>query len=249
MGKGAALRWAENKLIARHIHGRGLEIGALWKKFPVPAAATVWYLDRLDPGELKQEYSEVGHKVVAPDIVGDAQELPFRDCSLDFLIASHVLEHMPLPLSTLEEWHRVLAPGGVLVLKIPDKRYTFDVRRPRTPLQHLVAEHERPAEFDRHAHFAEWVEFVVGFPRDTEQWRVETRRLMEMDYSIHYHAWIDEDVRGLLEYTRREMQLNWRCVFFLPARFYRKECAAVMRKGSSLAPIATSPKFCNALFA
>ena len=230
MGKGAALRWVENKLIARHIHGRGLEIGALWKRFPVPAAAKVWYIDRLDPDELKQQYSEVGHKVAAPDIVADAQALPVRDGTVDFVITSHVLEHMPFPLSALEHWYHVLAPGGVLVLRIPDKRYTFDVRRPRTPLQHLVMEYEHPTGFDRRAHFAEWVECVVGFARNTQECQAETSRLMEMDYSIHYHAWIDEDVRELFEYTRQAMHLNWECVLFLPARFYRKECAAVMKK-------------------
>ena len=124
MGKGAALRWAENKLIGRHLRGRGIEIGALWKKFPVPQRATVWYVDRIDPAALYQEYSEVGEKIIAPDIVADAQALPIPDGGLDFVIASHVLEHMPFPLAALCEWYRVLAPGGVLVLKIPDKRYT-----------------------------------------------------------------------------------------------------------------------------
>ncbi len=238
MGKGAALRWAENKLIERHLHGRGIEIGALWRKFPVPRGATVWYIDRVDPDALHREYSEIGKKVVAPDVVADAQSLPFADHALGFIIASHVLEHMPLPLSALCEWYRVLAPGGVLVLKIPDKRYTFDVRRPRTPLQHLAAENANPAAYDRAAHFADWVEYIVGFSRDTEEWQAETRRLMEMDYSIHYHAWIDDDVRQLLAYTRESMGLNWRCVLFLPARFYRKECAAVMQKSPEpVAPV------------
>ena len=231
MGKGAALRWAENKVIGRHIRGRGIEIGALWKKFPVPKRATAWYVDRVAPEALRREYSEVAGKIVAPDVVTDAQALPFRDGGLDFVIASHVLEHMPFPLSALREWYRVLLPGGVLVLKIPDKRYTFDVWRPRTAIQHLIAEDENPAAFDRRAHFAEWVEYVVGFQRDSEQWRAETDRLMEMDYSIHYHAWIDEDVHRLLDYTHAAMQLNWECVLFLPARFYRKECAVVMKKG------------------
>jgi SAM-dependent methyltransferase len=179
---------------------------------------------------LHQEYSEVGEKIIAPDIVADAQALPFHDDGFDFVIASHVLEHMPFPLHALREWYRVLAPGGVLVLKIPDKRYTFDVRRPRTSLLHLINEDENPVAFDRRAHFSEWVEYVVGFERGSERWGAETTRLMEMDYSIHYHAWIDRDVRQLLDYSRDVMQLHWECAFFLPARLYRKECVMVMKK-------------------
>jgi len=230
MGKGAALRWVENKLIARHVRGRGIEIGALWKKFPVPANATAWYIDRIDPDALHQEYSEVGEKIIAPDVVADAQALPFADGSLDFVIASHVLEHMPLTLAALREWYRVLAPRGVLVLKIPDKRHTFDIRRPRTPLQHLLAEDANLAAFDRRAHFTEWVEYVVGLESGSPACAAEVDRLMQMDYSIHYHAWIDEDVRELLQHTRAAMQLQWDLVLFFPARFYRKECAVVMRR-------------------
>jgi len=46
MGKGAPLRWIENRVIARYLSGRGVEIGALWKKFPVSRGAKVWYVDR-----------------------------------------------------------------------------------------------------------------------------------------------------------------------------------------------------------
>jgi SAM-dependent methyltransferase len=230
MGKGAALRWAENQLIGRHLRGRGIEIGALWKKFPVPRRATVWYIDRVDPDALHHEYSEVGERIIAPDIVADAQMLPIPDAGLNFVIASHVLEHMPFPLAALREWYRVLAPGGVLVLRIPDKRYTFDKHRPRTSLQHLINEDEHPADFDRRFHFAEWVEYVVACDRGSQEKESETTRLMEIDYSIHYHAWIDDDVRELLKYTRRSIHLNWSLAMFLPARFYRKECAAVMKK-------------------
>jgi SAM-dependent methyltransferase len=230
MGKGAALRWIENRMMARHLHGRGIEIGALWRRFPAPPHTRTWYIDRIQPGELREDYPEVGGKLIAPDVVAEAAELPFCDGSLDFVIASHVLEHMPFPLATLRNWYRVLASGGALVMKVPDKRYTFDIRRPRTPLQHLIDEDANPSAFDKRVHFGEWVEYVVGRERGSEPWEHETNRLMEIDYSIHYHAWTDEDVLELLNYTCSRMRLDWRPVVFLPARFYRKECAVVMKK-------------------
>lgn len=230
MGKGAALRWIENKLLARHLRGKGVEIGALWRKFPVPRRASVWYVDRVHPSNLREEYPEVGQQLIPPDIVGDAGQLPFQDGSLDFLVASHVLEHMPFPLATLRHWYQTLAPRGVLLLKIPDKRYTFDARRQRTPLEHLIEEDCAPAAFDKRAHFQDWVEHVVGRTPGSMDFDHETSRLMENDYSIHYHVWIDDDVRVLLDYTRQSMNLKWQPVLFLPARFYRKECAVVLRR-------------------
>jgi SAM-dependent methyltransferase len=230
MGKGAALRWFENKMLARHLRGRGVEIGALWRKFPVPRNATIWYVDRVHSSDLGEAYPEVGQQLILPDIVADAVQLPFRDGSLDFVIASHVLEHMPFPLTTLRHWYRALASGGVLLLKVPDKRFTFDVRRRRTPLQHLIEEDCNPGGFDRRAHFQDWVEHVVGYAPGSPDFDPATNHLLEIDYSIHYHVWTDEDVRALIDYTRQSMNLQWRPVIFWKAHFYRKECIALLRK-------------------
>jgi SAM-dependent methyltransferase len=127
MGKAAALLWLENRYLRRHLRGRGMEIGALWRRFPVHPKARVWYVDRSRLEDLKKQYADVGEKIFLPDLVAEATELPVARASLDFLIASHVLEHLPFPLLALRAWYQALAPGGVLLLKVPDKRYTFDV--------------------------------------------------------------------------------------------------------------------------
>lgn len=63
--------------------------------------------------------------VAGPDVdyVGDCQNLaPFQPNSIDAIYASHVLEHVAYPQlpATLKEWHRVLAPGGMLMVAVPD---------------------------------------------------------------------------------------------------------------------------------
>jgi predicted SAM-dependent methyltransferase len=58
------------------------------------------------------------------DHQGDAIDLgQFPDGTFAELYASHVLEHFDYKdalLRALREWHRVLAPGGVLRLSVPD---------------------------------------------------------------------------------------------------------------------------------
>jgi predicted SAM-dependent methyltransferase len=57
------------------------------------------------------------------DYVGDCQTLaPFDANSIEALYASHVLEHVPYAelQATLKEWHRVLVPGGKLMVAVPD---------------------------------------------------------------------------------------------------------------------------------
>lgn len=157
-----------------------------------------------------------------------ASQLPLR--GLDFIIASHVLEHLPSPLKALRSWYEALRPGGSLLLKVPDKRFTFDHRRERTPLTHLIEEYENPHSIDIRAHYAEWVELVNGKPRQSAQFEQELQALMARNYSIHYHVWIDDDLREIIEYTRRTWRLEWRPIVFWNAHFYRKETVTILQK-------------------
>jgi SAM-dependent methyltransferase len=51
------------------------------------------------------------------DVQGvDALHLPFADHSLDFVVASNMIHHLPVPMDFLAESRRVLRPGGYLLL-------------------------------------------------------------------------------------------------------------------------------------
>jgi SAM-dependent methyltransferase len=228
MGKGAPLRWIENRCLARHLHGRGIEIGALWRRFPIPRKARVWYIDRSTPDGLKQLYPEVTAKIVRPDLLAEAAQLPFAPASLDFIIASHVFEHLPFPLMALRGWYEALAPGGVLLLKVPDKRYTFDFRRSRTPLAHILAEYEHPELFDWPSHYAEFVENVHGRKPHEPELSQAASDLRAAKFNIHYHAWIDADLREIFDYTRQVWRFDWRTMILWNAHFYRKETVALL---------------------
>ena len=53
---------------------------------------------------------------------GDAQFLATVDTgAYDFVHSSHCLEHMVNPYIALENWIRVTAPGGYLVITVPDE--------------------------------------------------------------------------------------------------------------------------------
>lgn len=51
--------------------------------------------------------------------LGNVEELPFSDASVDRLVATHVLEHVYRPHEVLREWNRVLKPGGAMSILIP----------------------------------------------------------------------------------------------------------------------------------
>jgi len=53
---------------------------------------------------------------------GDAQILEnIPDGIFDFLYSSHCLEHLRNPLEALNNWLRVVKPGGYLVVQVPDE--------------------------------------------------------------------------------------------------------------------------------
>lgn len=49
----------------------------------------------------------------------DATKVPFSDEKFDFVIANHILEHIPAYSKALSEFYRVLKPGGVAILQTP----------------------------------------------------------------------------------------------------------------------------------
>lgn len=56
------------------------------------------------------------------DLHADIKQLPYEDCSVDEIYASHVLEHFGRHefLNVLNEWNRVLKPGAFVYIAVPD---------------------------------------------------------------------------------------------------------------------------------
>jgi SAM-dependent methyltransferase len=56
------------------------------------------------------------------DIWGTAEDMPeIPDHSQDYVISSHVFEHLPNPLKALREWVRVLKDGGIIFMIVPQR--------------------------------------------------------------------------------------------------------------------------------
>ena len=181
------------------LRGHGLDLGALHRPLPTHEAMRVTYVDRADLATLKTQFGPVADGIVSPDVIDDAQTLAsFADGSQDFVIAAHIVEHMRDPIGALASWLRVLVPGGLLYLIVPDKRATFDHTRVRTTLEHLVLDHEEPSKARDFEHFLDYARFV----HETSGLAAlaEARRLEAEDYSIHFHTFIPADMVALVRW-------------------------------------------------
>jgi SAM-dependent methyltransferase len=79
-----------------------------------------------------QRIEEANTKEAVPiEVCGDITAIPSG--SVDIVISNHSLEHVPHPLATLREMHRVLKAGGRLVLFTPFDDWRSDTNRRWTP--------------------------------------------------------------------------------------------------------------------
>jgi SAM-dependent methyltransferase len=60
------------------------------------------------------------HYLKLPVFTARLEEIGFRSGEFDLIILWHVLEHMHCPLAALSEVSRLLKPGGMLVLSVPN---------------------------------------------------------------------------------------------------------------------------------
>jgi predicted SAM-dependent methyltransferase len=176
-------------LASHYLKGSGLEIGALHNPLSVAADTTVRYVDRMSREALYTHYPELrSDELIEPDVIANGEALEgFANESEDFIIANHFLEHTQDPIDTLKNFARVLRPGGILYLALPDKNATFDRDRELTTFEHLARDHDEGPQHSRHDHFVEWVRLKEKCDEKSLDERV--RHLEKTDYSIHFHVW------------------------------------------------------------
>lgn len=65
-----------------------------------------------------------------PDILCDVTRMPMIETgTVEEIFASHILEHLPFDTPALHEWHRVLAPGGLITIAVPDIERALNILR------------------------------------------------------------------------------------------------------------------------
>jgi SAM-dependent methyltransferase len=223
---------ARRRRYSRHLRGHGLEIGALGNPMPLPHASSVVYSDVLSPEQVDAMYPGSRH----PDILSDSEHFDgVASGTFDFVVANHVLEHVTDPIGAIAEWHRVLKRDGLLLLSLPDKRYTFDRRRARTTLAHLEVDHHSTADpqLRNEGHLLEWAEHVEGLTpgsHEFNEWVAEQKR---RGFAVHNHVWVLQDVLELLEHLRERYGVALALVRWNDTSFLGNEFNLLLRKSEA----------------
>jgi len=194
---------------AAFLRGDGIEIGALHHPLVVPRAARVTYVDRMNVAELRRQYPELANEpLVETQIVDDGETLAtIGEATQDFVIANHFIEHCENPLLTVRNLLRVLKGGGIVFMAVPDKRFTFDVDRPGTTLDHILRDFSEGPEWSKRQHYEEWTR-LVNKRTDTSEVNAEVQHLIDMKYSIHFHVWSATELLELVQALQRIEQFE-----------------------------------------
>jgi SAM-dependent methyltransferase len=122
--------------VHRYLDGlKGVEIGGSAHNDYEVDAVNVDRFESMDTIFKREEWDACGRKRPV-DVVAPGDDLPFEDDAVDFVLASHVIEHFPDPIRALEEWVRVARRYVVLV--VPHRDRTFDRDRELTPVEEFV---------------------------------------------------------------------------------------------------------------
>lgn len=144
---GAGLDRVAKALALVDPQGAGLEIGPSHNPIaPKRAGYRVQIVDHLPAAALREKYRGCDVDLDAieeVDFVWRGEPLPdlVGGRTYDWVIASHVLEHVPDLVGFLQGCDTVLRPHGVLSLVVPDKRYCFDHFRPLTTTGQVLDAH------------------------------------------------------------------------------------------------------------
>ncbi|HCS19773.1 MAG TPA: methylase [Bacteroidetes bacterium] len=122
--------WKNINVLSSMLSGDLLDVGCGRKPYKALFAVNKYIgLDIDNPG-----HSHAGEEV---DVYYDGKTFPFDTNSFDSALCNQVLEHVFNPDEFLSEIHRVLKPGGKLLLTVP---FAWD-------------EHEQPYDYARYSSF------------------------------------------------------------------------------------------------
>jgi ubiquinone/menaquinone biosynthesis C-methylase UbiE len=133
---------------------------------------------------------------------GDAEQLPFPDGSFDLVISRHVLWTLPHPDAALDEWRRVLRPGGRLAI-IDGAQYNDATAPPQRENARTSAEY---------AAIGDKLPFYGGRPREEIETLLRARGLPHVA-SDPLHELVSAHVARLSEAgkpaPRRQRYVAW----------------------------------------
>lgn len=218
----------------------GLEFGPLTSPIVRRDMGSVRYVDHASTEELKAKCERWGtidiSKIVDVDFVWKNENLKLltvKEVPYDYVIASHVVEHVPDFVRWFKEIRSVLKTGGILSIAVPDKRFTFDylrqVTRTADVLEAYLYNSKKPSAgqvFDykskyvnRNCKFKWGIKEVLLYEHSIDEaWEI-TRNSIVSNHYEDVHCWVFTEL-SFLDLLTTLINLN--LFDFKIAKFFKR---------------------------
>jgi hypothetical protein len=130
----------------------------------------------------------------------DLSSIKRMDNPYDFVVTSHLIEHVANPIRTILNWKDfVLKTEGYILSIIPDYRNCFDRKRPLTTLDHLIDDFISNVDEGDETHVKEQMElhdWSMGGHKDFYE-------LCKKNYKtrvVHHHTFTEESFKNMMEF-------------------------------------------------
>jgi SAM-dependent methyltransferase len=241
----------------------GVEIGPLCRPFVRRSDGPIVYVDFTDAATLKQKYKDDPFvdtaRIVDIDAIWGSSTLQsaLGDRQFDYLVASHVIEHVPDFIGWLREVGSVLKPTGEVRLIVPDKRFTFDFFRRKTELSDILHSYIRGARIPQPHSLLDFCLRVV--PTKIDPWTQRpnpapsdmqiihgamhtARETIENGTYHDVHCWVftPRSFAGLMSEVTRADLVDFACEGFVDTGKFQNEFFVSMRRSRDREYIAKS---------
>jgi SAM-dependent methyltransferase len=201
--------------------GTGLEIGPLTNPIVRKDESRVLYVDHMTTKDLKTKYR--GHPIELDDIVevdyvlkNNSLKDTLEAKKFDYVVAAHVIEHIPDIVAWLKDVESVLKDKAVLALAIPDKRYTFDIARdesrPADVIGAYLDKHRRPSSAAMYDYMIEFVDGVDSGGAWQNPYTDYTKKRKNTPKTAY---------RACLENLDKNKYVDCHCFVFTPYSFFQ----------------------------
>lgn len=202
--------------VRRYLVGEGLDLGPWHEPFFSPNGS-IKTVERYSLRDLKINFADLPVEELAklqePDFVCDFDKnflAKFDNESYDFIVASHLLEHVAQPFLLISDIHRVLKRGGLLLIALPDLRNTFDNKRTPMDFEHFKKDIKFQIKIDHLSHVIDYVSNVLNISPDKMSSQ-DTQKVISESY--HVHAFTDCQFVLLLDQMQEFLDFHFELIF------------------------------------
>lgn len=192
--------------LLKNLRGRGIEFGPGCSPLPIPPICDVFYADQYDDSTSGPANTYLKNLEFIPCALSMSMMdmSTIEDQSLDFILSSHVLEHVPITIKAIKSGLTKLKSGGLFSFSIPHRDLTFDNLRTLTPLSHFIADYtDYRAERDV-LHVVDSYENISFFRNTIAAIGLlkacELAANGDVSFDMHYHTFNENNTHNLMNW-------------------------------------------------